>query len=183
MRLRIAWTVFALMVLVVLVGLMRFNLTALPEPGHLETRVANQAKRFLIHRASRKGIPPRPPDAKASVENGGTHYGLDCSICHGTDGHAQAPLGRWMYPRPADLTSKQVQSYSDQELFWIIQNGIRFTGMPAFGKAESPDHIWDMVNYVRTLPSNLQTESLNRESDSSRHGRDELAQVRGLSRR
>jgi mono/diheme cytochrome c family protein len=57
-----------------------------------------------------------------------------------------------MYPRAADLTSKQVQSYSDQELFWIINNGIRFTGMPGFGKLETLDHIWDLVNYVRTLP-------------------------------
>jgi len=58
-----------------------------------------------------------------------------------------------MYPRATDLTSKEVQSYSDQELFWIINNGIRFTGMPGFGKLEMPDHIWDLVNYVRTLPS------------------------------
>jgi mono/diheme cytochrome c family protein len=57
-----------------------------------------------------------------------------------------------MYPRASDLTSKQVQSYSDQELFWIIQNGIRFTGMPAFADVEPPDHVWDLVNYVRTLP-------------------------------
>jgi hypothetical protein len=80
--------VLTIAVLVVLVALMRFNLTALPEPGHLEARVANRAKRFLIHRASRKGIPLCPLDAKASVENGGTHYGLDCSICHGTDGRS-----------------------------------------------------------------------------------------------
>jgi len=46
-----------------------------------------------------------------------------------------------MYPRASDLTSKQVQSYSDQELFWIIQNGIRFTGIPAFADVESPDRI------------------------------------------
>jgi len=46
-----------------------------------------------------------------------------------------------MYPRASDLTSKQVQSYSDQELFWIIQNGIRFTGMPAFGDVETADHV------------------------------------------
>ena len=57
-----------------------------------------------------------------------------------------------MYPRAADLTSKQVQSYSDQELFWIINNGIRFTGMPGFGKMETPERIWGLVNYVRTLP-------------------------------
>ena len=58
--------------------------------------------------------------------------------------------------RASDLTSKQVQSYSDQELFWIIQNGIRFTGMPAFGNVETPDHVWDLVNYVRTLPGDSQ---------------------------
>jgi mono/diheme cytochrome c family protein len=58
-----------------------------------------------------------------------------------------------MYPRATDLTSKEVQRYSDQELFWIIKNGIRFTGMPAFGKVETADNIWGLVNYVRTLPS------------------------------
>jgi mono/diheme cytochrome c family protein len=151
MRSRIIWTVVALAGLLIVISLMRFNLTAVPEPGHFETRAANLAKRVLIHRASRQAIPPRPPDTKASVDNGGTHYDLECSICHGSDGHAQATIGRWMYPRPSDLTDSQVQSYSDQELFWIIQNGIRFTGMPAFGKVESPDQIWDLVNYVRTL--------------------------------
>ena len=61
-----------------------------------------------------------------------------------------------MYPRASDLRSQQVQSYSDQELFWVIQNGIRFTGMPAFGNVETPDHIWDLVIYVRTLPGDMQ---------------------------
>jgi mono/diheme cytochrome c family protein len=134
-------------------GMMQFRLTALQEPGPLETRLTNQAKHFTIHRASSHGIPPRPVDTTASREAGATHYGLDCSICHGVGGHAQTAPGRWMYPRATDLTSKEVQSYSDQELFWIINNGIRFTGMPGFGKLETPDHIWDLVNYVRTLPS------------------------------
>jgi hypothetical protein len=57
-----------------------------------------------------------------------------------------------MYPRAADLTSKRVQNYSDQELFWIINNGIRVTGIPGFGKVETPEDIWSLVNYVRTLP-------------------------------
>jgi len=88
--------------------------------------------------ASRRGIPPPPVDTRASAQAGGTHYSLDCGICHGVDGRAQTPSGQWMYPRAADLTSKQVQSYSDQELFWIINNGIRFSGMPGFGKLETP---------------------------------------------
>lgn len=145
-------------VVLILIVLIRFNLSALPEPGRLETRFSDLAKRFFIQRASRQGVPPRPLDTKASVAAGLTDYGLDCSMCHDNDGHAQNPPGRWMYPRAADLTSNRVQSYSDEELFWIIQNGIRLTGMPAFGRAESADHIWDLVNYVRTLPGGLTSE-------------------------
>src|SRR5215813_3308013 len=182
MRLRIMWTIVVLAVVLIGIALMRFNLTALHEPGPVETRLANLPKHFFIYRASLHGIPPRPQDTKASIERGGTHYGLDCSVCHADDGRAKRPPGKWMYRCATDLTSKRVQSYSDQELFWIIQNGIRLSGMPAFGKVESPDHIWDMVNYVRTLPSNLPTESLTRGPDLSRRER-ELAQVRGLARR
>jgi mono/diheme cytochrome c family protein len=147
-----AWAISVIVVVLIVIALMSFNLTAQREPGPAETRLANLSKRYFIYRASRHGIPPRPQDTKASIARGGSHYGLDCSVCHADDGRSQRPLGQWMYPRASDLTSKQVQSYSDQELFWIIQNGIRFTGMPAFGKVETPDHVWDLVNYVRTLP-------------------------------
>src|SRR5215469_10674376 len=157
MPLRSPWTIVVLGVLIG-IAVMRFNLTAQPEPGRVETRVANLTKHFFIYRSSRHGIPPRPTDLKASIERGGTHYGLDCGVCHADDGRAQRAPGQWMYPRASDLTSKQVQSYSDQELFWIIQNGIRFTGMPAFGDVETPDHVWDLVNYVRTLPGAAQKE-------------------------
>ena len=152
MRPRILWTIVVLAVVLIGIALMRFNLTALHEPGRAETRLADLSKRYFIYRASRHGIPPRPQVTKASIERGGSHYGLDCGVCHADDGRAQRPPGQWMYPRASDLTSKQVQSYSDQELFWIIQNGIRFTGMPAFGDVETPVHVWDLVNYVRTLP-------------------------------
>jgi cytochrome c553 len=162
MRSRIGWTILALGAVLILVVLMAFNLSALPEPGRLETRFSELAKRFFIHHASCHGVPPRPLDTKASVAAGLTDYGLDCSMCHDNDGRARNPPGRWMYPRAANLTSDRVQSYSDQELFWIIQNGIRLTGMPAFGKAESADHIWDLVNYVRALPGNLGNEESTR---------------------
>jgi mono/diheme cytochrome c family protein len=151
MRQRILWVVVVLAMVLIGIEVMRLNLTALQEPGRAETRLANLSKRFFIYRASRQGIPPRPQDTKASIERGASHYGLDCGVCHADDGRAQRPPGQWMYPRASDLTSKRVQSYSDQELFWIIQNGIRFTGMPAFGDVETPDHVWDLVNYVRTL--------------------------------
>ena len=153
MRSRITWTILLFGVVLIGILLTHFSLTALQEPSSLETRIANLANRSVIHLASRHGIPPPPVDPRASVEAGGTHFGLDCAICHGIDGRSQTPAGQWMYPRATDLTSKQVQSYSDRELFWIINNGIRFTGMPGFGKLETPDHIWGLVKYTRTLPN------------------------------
>ena len=61
MRQRILWAIVVLAVVPIGIALMRFNLTALHEPGPAETRLANMSKRFFIYRASRHGIPPRPP--------------------------------------------------------------------------------------------------------------------------
>jgi mono/diheme cytochrome c family protein len=150
--------ILAAVVIVVLSGLAvtfaftQFDLSALQEPGKAETFLATQAKRILIYKSSRSGIPSPPNDLQASVEQGETLYGTDCAMCHGSDGHTLTDNGRWMYPRASDLTSPSVQQYSDPELFWIIKNGIRFSGMPGFGKVESDEHIWDLVRYIRTLP-------------------------------
>ena len=133
----------------------QFTLSALPEPGRTETFLATKAKRYLVHRSSRKGVPAAPIDRQASVKEGERLFGTECAACHGASGHNPTDAGRWMYPRAADLTSRDSQSYSDQETFWIIKNGIRLSGMPAFAKVESDEHIWDLVLYVRTLPKAL----------------------------
>lgn len=129
----------------------QFTLSALPEPGRMETSLATRAKHFLIHRSGRKGVPPPPANRRAAIKEGERLFGTECGAYHGASGHSPTDAGRWMYPRAADLTSPNVQSYSDQELFWIIKNGIRLSGMPAFGKVESDEHVWDLVFYVRNL--------------------------------
>lgn len=148
-------SVIALPVLLLLavagVGLSQFRLTALEEPGSTEIYLATRAKRFFVARDSRTGVPPEPARTAASVTEGGKLYGVECSMCHGLDGKTPTDAGRWMYPRAADLASSAVQQYSDRELFWIVKNGIRLSGMPAFGKVESDEHVWQLVHYVRTL--------------------------------
>jgi len=130
-----------------------FNLAALPDPGGNETLLATRAKHQLVARASREGIPPRPKDRAASAAQGDKLYAINCSLCHGEDGRATSPMGRWMYPRAADLGSPQTQSYSDEQLFWVVKNGIRLSGMPGFSKLETDEHIWNMVDHLRTLPA------------------------------
>jgi len=136
-----------------IVGFTQIKLGAVQEPGHVETVLATRAKHILLRRSSRLGVPDPPTDIQASVQEGDKLFGTECGACHGLDGHKPTDAGRWMYPRAADLTSRDVQSYSDGELFWIIRNGIRLSGMPAFGKVESDEHIWNLVHYVRTLPA------------------------------
>ncbi len=144
-------SVFALLLFVGGALAFQFNLSAAPEPGRMETLLAAKAKRLLIRRASWKEIPPPPEDMHTSIEEGDKLFGTECAACHGLDGQKLTDAGRWMYPRAADLTSPTVQRYSDRELFWIVKNGIRLSGMPAFGKVESDEHIWDLVHFVRTL--------------------------------
>jgi mono/diheme cytochrome c family protein len=143
--------VSALMIAGALLAILRFNPSALPEPGDAETRLTTRAKHVFVHRGSREAIPPAPSSLKASIEAGEKLFGTECAACHGLDGNNPTDAGRWMYPRAADLTSPEVQQYSDRELFWIVRNGIRFSGMPAFGKVESDEHFWNLIHYVRTL--------------------------------
>jgi mono/diheme cytochrome c family protein len=130
----------------------QFDLSAVPEPGRVETLLATKGRHFLVRRASRGEIPPPPADMKASLVEGDKLFGVECSECHGDSGRKPTDAGRWMYPRAADLASPEVQRYSDRELFWIVKNGVRLSGMPAFGRVESDEHIWDLVHFVRTLP-------------------------------
>lgn len=137
---------------------LHFPLGALEEPGRFDAWAATRAKHLLVEQASRRGIPASPTDLQASLLEGDKVFGVDCAACHGMDGRRPTGAGRWMYPRAADLTSKDVQSYCDRELFWIIKNGMRLSGMPAFAKVESDEHIGDLVLYLRTVPQNGQAE-------------------------
>jgi mono/diheme cytochrome c family protein len=158
-RILVVPIVLALAVVVVIVGLAQTRLDALQEPGHIETFLATLVKHLLVHRSSREGIPPAPTNLHASIEEGDKLYATDCSMCHGPDGHTPTDSGRWMYPRASDLTSSTVQRYSDGELFWIVKNGIRLSGMPAFGRVESDEHIWNLVHYLRTFRRSAYPES------------------------
>lgn len=66
-------------------------------------------------------------------------------------------MGHGMYPKPPDLRAAATQSRSDGEIFWIIENGVRLTGMPAFGgtggEHGNPEDSWKLVHFIRHLPA------------------------------
>ncbi len=63
-------------------------------------------------------------------------------------------MGKHMYPQAPDMRSLKTQQMSDGELFFIIQNGIRLTGMPAWGSGSQHDEqdSWKLVRFIRHLP-------------------------------
>src|SRR5207302_9543462 len=97
----------------------------------------------------------------SSVAIGQMAYGGECANCHGVDGRTPTDIGRWMYPRTLALDSAQVQQWSDAELFWIVKNGIRLSGMPGFGKSHKDEQIWHLVHYVRSLVTPLRSVRLS----------------------
>jgi mono/diheme cytochrome c family protein len=151
-RFAIAVVVGVLVLVAAIAVASRLTLSALPEPGQTETFLATKAKHYLVQRSTGHGVPPPPSDRQAGTKEGEKLFGTECAACHGLSGQSPTDAGRWMYPRAANLASRDSQSYSDQEVFWIIKNGIRLSGMPAFGRVEPDEHIWDLAFYVRTLP-------------------------------
>jgi mono/diheme cytochrome c family protein len=111
----------------------------------LEISVRRHAQEVAIP----DGVDLRDP---ALAERAIGHYSVACAPCHAAPGHPRAP---WMvlYPAPADLTdAATVSRWTDAELFWIIENGIKDTGMIALGPTHQEQDVWAVAAFVRQLP-------------------------------
>ncbi|BDA83018.1 cytochrome c [Aureimonas sp. SA4125] len=86
------------------------------------------------------------------VRRAAGHFATECAFCHGAPGIAQSPTTAAMMPPPPRLEG-QVGRWSDPELFWIVQHGIKYSGMPAWVSQERPDEAWAMAAFLRALPS------------------------------
>jgi mono/diheme cytochrome c family protein len=135
--------------------LSRMDLSAFQQPGRTGEYLRTKLTRAVIRRrAAREEIPAPPVDRETSmsISAGKNLYDTDCASCHGADRRAPTAVGRGMLPRTVALDSAMLQTYSDRELVSIIRDGIRFTGMPGFFGIENNDQIWDVVDYLRSLP-------------------------------
>jgi mono/diheme cytochrome c family protein len=120
------------------------------KPSKWEARLANMAKDVVIPVEAKNLKNPLAQNPDAAQEGQKIFMG-SCAMCHGTDGHARTSLGLAMYPPAMDLTSPHVQHWTDAELFWIIQNGVRLTGMPAWKSMISETDSWKLVNFIRMV--------------------------------
>lgn len=132
----------------------RRGLSARDEPSRIEELVARSFRRLAMPKVVRD---VRNPVASSTqvLAAGRLHFADHCSSCHGNDGSGQTEIGRGLYPRAPDMRLPSTQALSDGELFSIIRNGIRLTGMPAWGNATAEDDLstWKLVRFIRHLPN------------------------------
>jgi S-disulfanyl-L-cysteine oxidoreductase SoxD len=119
--------------------------------GKLESSVMTKAKHSIFVR-NKKGKNPLPatPENIAAGKEAFSHY---CVACHGLDGqNTGVPFAESMSPAVPSLASPSVQSYSDGQLKWVIENGISPSGMPSSKGILDDDEIWSTVLFIRHLP-------------------------------
>jgi len=138
---------------VVLVYMRNAGLSAREQPGPIETAVARTVRDVVISRGARDLRNPmeRTPQV---IADGRAHFADHCAACHGNDGTGKTEMGQGMWPKAPDMRLEATQELSDGELFWIIENGIRFTGMPGWstGTPEGETASWHLVHFIRHLP-------------------------------
>jgi mono/diheme cytochrome c family protein len=135
------------------------GLSSRATPSALETAIARNAHYLAIPSSARSAQNPVLATAE-ELRDARLHFADHCAICHSNDGSGQTTIGEGLYPRPPDLRKPDTQNLSDGEIFWVIENGVRFTGMPAFGKGGQHGGelaSWKLVHFIRHL-AHLTTE-------------------------
>jgi mono/diheme cytochrome c family protein len=130
------------------------GLSARAKPSALEAMVARRARHMAVPSKARQTQNPVLASAE-DMRDARLHFADHCAICHANDGGGETLIGKGLYPKPPDLRLAETQNLSDGELFWIIENGVRFTGMPAFssgGEHGGALGSWKLVHFIRHLP-------------------------------
>jgi mono/diheme cytochrome c family protein len=129
--------------------------SAREKPGRLEAFVAEHLRDLATPAAAKSLKNPLSPTS-LNIAEGRDHFADHCAICHANNGSGKTEIGGNMYPPAPDMRDRDTQELTDGELFYIIVNGIRFTGMPGWG-GEADDN-WKLVLFVRHLPELSQKE-------------------------
>jgi len=152
--------------------------SAREQPTWMERTMARNARKIATPPGAKNLANPRGQQSTEMMAEAGEHFVEHCGVCHGIDGRADTVIGRNLYPKVPDMSAPDTQQLSDGELYYIISNGVRLTGMPAWGSEDKPEAIWDLVSLIRRLPQ-LSPEELKRLQEAARNAGGELSEQAG----
>jgi mono/diheme cytochrome c family protein len=127
----------------------------------------------MIPRGARQ-LPNPEPATSENIRSGLEHWADHCASCHANDGSGATDLGRSLYPPAPDMRLPATQNLTDGELFYIIENGVKLTGMPAWGTGtpEGERDSWHLVQFIRRLPTLSEAELAEMEELNPRSAAD-----------
>jgi len=123
--------------------------SARSEPTALEAFLARHARQLATEPGARNLRNPLAP-TPLNIAEARDHFADHCAICHANNGSGKTQVNSALYPPAPDLRKPETQSLTDGEIFYIIKNGIRFTGMPGWGGEDREN--WKLVLFIRRLP-------------------------------
>jgi len=138
--------------IIICAWLVHYGLSARTRPTMMEAVIARSVRRLATPARMRGARNPVPLTAGALAE-GRAHWADHCATCHANDGSGNTEIGRNLYPKAPDMRRPRTQELTDGELFSIIKNGVRLTGMPAWGDPAGHDDAenWKLVHFIRHL--------------------------------
>ncbi len=141
------------------------GVSARPAPSSMEAFAARRLRALAIPSAAAARTNP-VPDSPEAVAEALAHFADHCASCHANDGSGKTTMGQGLSPRAPDLRLPATQQLSDGTLFYIIENGVKLTGMPAWatGTEEGEAASWRLVRFIRHLPSLSEAELQRMES-------------------
>ena len=128
-----------------------YNVSAMVPHWSITFDILEEARDQSISYNSKGIVAPSLKDPK--MEDAGFHHFQEtCRLCHGAPGIASSEFAQGLYPGPPDLASSDLhREMNDSKIFWIIENGLKMTGMPSFGVTHSDQEIWDIVAFIDRL--------------------------------
>jgi cytochrome c553 len=133
--------------------------SARTQPTPVERVVVRAIHRWSVPSSARRAVNPVAFSQEVWAQSR-AHFADHCASCHGNDGRGDTEIGRSLFPKAPDMRLAATQNRSDGELYWIVENGIRLTGMPAWGAGGMDDlDSWKLVHFIRHL-SDLTPEQL-----------------------
>jgi mono/diheme cytochrome c family protein len=165
-------------VVIVLAAISRLNgFSARAEPSTVERVVARTARRWAVPGGARTAVNPVTFSPEVWTE-ARSHFADHCATCHANDGGGGTVMGPNFYPKVPDMRLADTQELTDGDLYWIIKNGIRLTGMPAWGEPGGDDlDTWKLVHFIRRL-NDLTAEDLKAMEALNPRSREELEEER-----
>ena len=139
---------------VAIVSIVSRGISTRSQPTAVEAALSRALRHLAIPGRARQAVNPVQLDDDV-LGRARAHFADHCASCHGNDGRGRTTIGQNLYPKAPDMTKPQTQRLSDGELFSIIKNGVRLTGMPAWGADDPGDdrETWELVHLIRHFPT------------------------------